>query len=148
MEKLKTDAAWAVMAAVMVLAFVAVAVSLNSASDSRAKLQNRQSNDHVRQAALAQTQKDILAQQAALARQQKALRAQVKFICSTTGVLDVIVVSAADQIAENFKNGTYDNLVKRGIANAANVRAAQTTLVAYRKAHTRLATHDVRCPAE
>lgn len=148
MEKLKTDAAWAVLAAVVVLAFGGVAYALSSAADSRAKLAQSQNTDHARQAAFVKTQKDILAQQAALARQQKALRAQVKFICSTTGVLDVIVVSAADQIEANFENGTYDNLVKRGIINAENVRAAQATLVAYRKAHTRLATHDVRCPAE
>lgn len=64
-------------------------------------------------------------------RSKKALT----YICKTTNVLDDVVVAAANQSEENFKNGTYTNLRKRGVITDANIKAARQALMNYRKAH-------------
>lgn len=59
----------------------------------------------------------------------------LNYICSTTSVLDSLVVAAGDQIQASFDNGTYERLRKQGVITTENIRAAHTTLEKYRDAH-------------
>lgn len=78
------------------------------------------------------------------AETQKKQSAAIVYICSTTSVLDKLVVSAAAQIDTAFKDGQYARLLKQGIATQKNVDAARATLRQYRAAHVQL-THDQAC---
>lgn len=62
----------------------------------------------------------------------------IVYICSTTTVLDHLVVAASDQIDASFANGTYKKLEKSGILGEASIQAARNTLREYRKAHIKL----------
>jgi len=68
----------------------------------------------------------------------------ITYICSTTSVLDNLVVAAAGQIEQNFKNGTYGKLERAGVLSDKNVAAAETTLEQYRAAHQKL-QHTAAC---
>lgn len=69
------------------------------------------------------------------ARQRENLIDQTTYLCSTTSVLDSLVVAASDQIQLNFDNGTYKRLRAQGTLTRANLRAARETLEQYRAAH-------------
>lgn len=78
------------------------------------------------------------------AQTQKKQNAAIVYICSTTSVLDKLVVSAAAQIDTAFKDGQYERLLRQGIATRKNVDAARATLRQYRAAHAQL-KHDQAC---
>jgi hypothetical protein len=60
---------------------------------------------------------------------------QLAYICSTTLILDKIVVNQAQQIQENFTNGTYQRLLDKGIITQKNINDAATTLKSFTDAH-------------
>lgn len=68
----------------------------------------------------------------------------IGYICSTTTVLDSLVLAAAAQIQLNFENGTYARLVADGTLTAENVEAARETFRHYRAAH-RLLSRNQAC---
>lgn len=72
-------------------------------------------------------------------QQQAANRRAIVYICSTTTVLDSLVVTAADQIHGSLRNGTYKRLLKAGVITQENIDDAEATLHKYRKAHVKLA---------
>lgn len=78
------------------------------------------------------------------AQTQKKQNAAIVYICSTTSVLDRLVVSAAAQIDTAFADGEYARLLKNGIITKKNVKAARDTLRQYRASHERL-KHDQAC---
>lgn len=78
------------------------------------------------------------------AQTQRKQNAAIVYICSTTSVLDRLVVSAAAQIDTAFKDGQWARLQKQGIATQKNVDAARATLRQYRAAHVKL-EHDQAC---
>lgn len=78
------------------------------------------------------------------AQTQKRQNAAIVYICSTTSVLDRLVVLAAAQINTAFADGQYARLLKQGIATKKNVAAARATLRQYRAAHVQL-KHDQAC---
>lgn len=73
-------------------------------------------------------------QNANIKQQQNA----INYICSTTTVLDELVVSGANSIQENFDNGTYQKLERQGIISQANIEAAHALLNKYREADFKL----------
>lgn len=89
------------------------------------------------------------AQKKAVENQKKAADAQkrvvaangraIKYICSTTSVLDGLVLAAEGQISENFENGTYEKLRRSGVLSTSNVEAARVAQVQYERAHLKLA---------
>jgi len=90
----------------------------------------------------ADTAKDAAVRARAVARQttlnvEKNTDA-IQFICQTGMVLDRLVVQAAAQIDLNFRNGTYDRLLRNRILQPVNVQAARNTLSYYRKTHRAL----------
>ena len=78
------------------------------------------------------------------AQTQKKQNAAIVYICSTTSVLDKLVVTAAAQIQTAFANGEYARLEKHGAFTQKNVDAARATLRQYRAAHLQL-KHDQAC---
>lgn len=75
----------------------------------------------------------------------KKLRAQVAanhraigYICSTTSVLDDLVAQQAEQIKENFDNGTYEHLLALGVIKQSNIDQARRTLVQFNRSHKKL----------
>lgn len=95
-----------------------------------------------------QQNKQVLAQQRqVLARLKKVIaqeRRGLAYICSTTSVLDKLVVTARDQVKQNLDNGTYEKLLRQGVLTEANVESAQATVDAYGKAHVTL-KHNRAC---
>lgn len=67
-----------------------------------------------------------------------ANRRAIIYICSTTKVLDRLVVTAADQVHGSLQNGTYKRLLKTGVVTQKNIDDARATLHQYRKAHVKL----------
>lgn len=67
-------------------------------------------------------------------RNQQALA----YICSTTSILDALVVQVRDQIDGNFENGTYEKLLRQGIYTSAAIEEAHTTRHRYQQAHLKL----------
>ena len=62
----------------------------------------------------------------------------VSFICSTTTVLDDLVVQARDQIQGSLDNGTYARLLKQGVITRENIRNAKLVKAKYEVAHREL----------
>lgn len=82
-------------------------------------------------------------------RQQASNTRAILFICATNGVLDDLVVQAADQIQLSFTNGTYSRLLKSHVLRPTNVAAARSTLRHYRDVHKQLVGPRARaCPTE
>lgn len=67
-----------------------------------------------------------------------ANRRAIIYICSTTDVLDHLVVSASGEIDASFKDGTYKRLERNGILSTERIQAARHSLRQYRKAHVKL----------
>lgn len=65
-------------------------------------------------------------------------RRTLDYLCLTTKVLDQLTVAAANQITQNFVNGTYYKLERQGILTVANVKAARVALTKYEDAHLTL----------
>jgi hypothetical protein len=67
-----------------------------------------------------QTHQQAAANKNAIARNERAL----SYICSTTSILDALVVQVRDQIDANFRNGTYArlHLPKENIIEAHRTR--------------------------
>lgn len=99
----------------------------------------------------------IAAQASANTANAKALAAQVRenartlrFICSTTGVLDGLVQGVVEQTDKNFAKGpdglsTYDRLLARGIVTQENIDAAHAARNAYVAAHAKLTAPTSPC---
>lgn len=68
----------------------------------------------------------------------KRNKAAVQYICSTTGVLDQLVVAAANSIQSAIDGGVYDRFVRTGNLTEKDVDAAKKLLVNYKAAHVRL----------
>lgn len=72
-------------------------------------------------------------------RLAQANRRAILYICSTTTVLDDLVVAAGGQLAQNLRSGTYEKLERQGIITPSDVAIARQALRQYRLAHVKLA---------
>lgn len=73
-----------------------------------------------------------------LDKQVERNRQTLRFICSTTHVLDQLVVQVRDQIDANFKNGTYRRLLEQGVIKPDNIAEAHETRNRYQDSHMQL----------
>jgi hypothetical protein len=62
-------------------------------------------------------------------------RKAIVYICSTTGVLDSLVVQVAQSLELNIKSGLYQTLVANGTLPPRAIKEAQENLIKYRQAH-------------
>lgn len=65
-------------------------------------------------------------------------RQTLNFICSTTHVLDLLVVQVRDQIDANFDNGTYKRLLDQGVITPDDVAQAHKSRNSYQDSHLQL----------
>ena len=100
---------------------------------------------------LTTTQKDLLVGLAAIAvvvslaligyalktstSQRDTLNRQVTFLCSTTSILDKLVVDSARTNQTDLKNGTYTRLLKAGLITPEFIAQAKREVRIYNRAH-------------
>lgn len=74
-----------------------------------------------------------------------ANRKTLAFLCETSGGLSTVLSDAADQIQENFDNGTYARLLAKGISTKESVEKAAATRNSYRTQAKKLRNPNSPC---